>query len=370
MPSSEHNLLFAIDKLYEAALEPSRWEDALDAVSQATGGIGAVLVPLSHPEKTVSSASLLDANAAYTREWSAFDTRSKSDFARGLRKTIVTDGDILTRADMARDPFYQEFLRSFDLEYFAAYLSTPAPGSIVSLSVQQALGKGPFEREQLDVLAKIGPHAARALALSARIGPREVEVQSDLVALVNRLDCGAIVVSRRGNVVALNANAEGFQGDGFTVTRRRLVASSCAGQSALDRLLHTAFNQESDNIGVLSLPRPSGNRPLVLQATPLAKEFFPGHLTKKPGFVLVLVFDLERGGGSSNSVALRSLGLTPAEVGVATLIGSGLSPQETSDDLGVSVDTVRTHLKNINLKLGLRRQGDLVRLVTRLQIVK
>ena len=240
MPSSEHNLLFAIDKLYEAALEPSRWEDALDAVSQATGGIGAVLVPLSHPEKTVSSASLLDANAAYTREWSAFDTRSKSDFARGLRKTIVTDGDILTRADMARDPFYQEFLRSFDLEYFAAYLSTPAPGSIVSLSVQQALGKGPFEREQLDILAKIGPHAARALALSARIGPREVEVQSDLVALVNRLDCAAIVVSRRGEVVALNANAEVFQGDGFTnnaQTPRRFILrrSKCARSFASHR---------------------------------------------------------------------------------------------------------------------------------------
>jgi DNA-binding CsgD family transcriptional regulator len=62
--------------------------------------------------------------------------------------------------------------------------------------------------------------------------------------------------------------------------------------------------------------------------------------------------------------------LTPAEVGVATLIGKGLSPQETSDHLGVSVDTVRTHLKNINLKLGLRRQGELVRLVTRLQMVK
>jgi len=86
--------------------------------------------------------------------------------------------------------------------------------------------------------------------------------------------------------------------------------------------------------------------------------------------VLVLVHDVEKKGRAPKTQALIALGLTLAEVRVAMLIGSGFNPSEASDQLGITVDTVRTHLKNINLKLGFRRQTDLVQLVTRLGMVK
>src|SRR4051812_26093404 len=58
-------------------------------------------------------------------------------------------------------------------------------------------------------------------------------------------------------------------------------------------------------------------------------------------------------------------GLTTAERNVLEHIAESHSPQETADHLGVSVNTVKTHLQKIFAKTGTARQADLVRLIAR-----
>ncbi|MGP8193207.1 MAG: response regulator transcription factor [Methylovirgula sp.] len=70
------------------------------------------------------------------------------------------------------------------------------------------------------------------------------------------------------------------------------------------------------------------------------------------------------------SESLRALGLTRAEADVGVLLGAGLSPREVSERLEIKIATVRAHLKRIFQKLGLRRQAELVQLVTRLSFIK
>ncbi|MBI3785480.1 MAG: helix-turn-helix transcriptional regulator [Deltaproteobacteria bacterium] len=59
----------------------------------------------------------------------------------------------------------------------------------------------------------------------------------------------------------------------------------------------------------------------------------------------------------------RALGLTKTEAEVAWLMGHALSIAETSRTLGVSIHTVRAHLRQIYAKVGVRRHAQLVRLV-------
>jgi DNA-binding CsgD family transcriptional regulator len=206
--------------------------------------------------------------------------------------------------------------------------------------------------------------------LSLRIQPQGKRADAGLEAFLNRLDGGAIIINRDGEVAALNASAEILLGDGLRFHQKRLYTSSHNDQSKLDRLLQTAFNQAIENIGSLAVARPSGKRALILQAVPLAKDYFPGQRSKRPGSILLLIFDLETSKGPPDFAALNAIGLSPAESKVAIVVGSGLSPQEASDHLGITVLTVRTHLKNIYQKLDLQRQGDLVQLVTKLRMVK
>lgn len=64
---------------------------------------------------------------------------------------------------------------------------------------------------------------------------------------------------------------------------------------------------------------------------------------------------------------LRSVKLTPAEARLAALIGEGSSAREAAHKLGISEHTVRSTLKQVYGKLGIRRRAELGHLIARLQ---
>jgi DNA-binding CsgD family transcriptional regulator len=64
----------------------------------------------------------------------------------------------------------------------------------------------------------------------------------------------------------------------------------------------------------------------------------------------------------------RLFGLTPAEARVAALIGSGLSPRQAAEKLGISEGNVRTTLKHVFTKVGVSRQSELAVLLTKLAL--
>lgn len=201
---------------------------------------------------------------------------------------------------------------------------------------------------------------------------------SDLIALLNRLNCAGMILRcdgrsesngkalLQGHVVAMNAGAQDLVGDGMTISQRRLNLASNLDHDRLEVLLSKAFAGELVDLACMVLPRPSGMRPLLLQIASLTHEGIVDDLASDPALVLLLVFDLDRREATSCSAGLRALGLTPAEAAVAALVGAGLSPADASGRLGIKVLTVRTHLKAIFNKLGLQRQGDLVRIVSNL----
>ena len=65
----------------------------------------------------------------------------------------------------------------------------------------------------------------------------------------------------------------------------------------------------------------------------------------------------------------QAFGLTFAEARAASLVGSGLSPQEATDQLGNSVGTIRSELKKVLSKLDIPRQSELATAVARIDLL-
>ena len=62
------------------------------------------------------------------------------------------------------------------------------------------------------------------------------------------------------------------------------------------------------------------------------------------------------------AVLRKCVGLTLAECRVALLLSDGHSPKEIANTVGATDNTVRSQIKSIFSKTGVRRQSDLVRL--------
>jgi DNA-binding CsgD family transcriptional regulator len=70
-------------------------------------------------------------------------------------------------------------------------------------------------------------------------------------------------------------------------------------------------------------------------------------------------------GTAPNAAVLEGLfDLTPAEARIAGLIGSGIRPRAAAAQLGLTEDTLRTTLKRVLAKTGLRGQVELVSLLS------
>jgi DNA-binding CsgD family transcriptional regulator/PAS domain-containing protein len=363
-----------VDLLYTAALQTQLWPQALHELAHALGAIGTVVLPISTrgPRGTLVSPEMRESEADYHRRWWCHDTRVARVEARHLSRGVFSEADLFSAEELKRDPFRQEFLRSYGMGDFAAQIVSPLPKLVVSISVQRALSGGPFEPSELQLLASLGRHAARAVTISLRLTAARADEKTLLGALA-RLECGAVVIDDRGRVVFMNAAAECAMGDGLSTAKCELRAASPQHQPLLDRLIAAVCGgTDGPALGPIALPRPSGKLPLLLQAIPLRpldrSDEIDRLLFALPT-ALIMIVDPEQEHEHSPIEALRLLGLTQAEARIAALVGAGHSRREAAEALAISEWTAREALKRVFSKLAISRQSELVKLVHRLAVL-
>lgn len=315
------------------------------------------------------SPELLESRPDYDREWYQHDTRVARIFSRKLRNGVCCEAELFTDEEIARDPMRQEFCRVYGMGAFAAQLVEPLPNFVVAFSVMRALDRGQFERRELATLNLLGRHAARALVVGARLAAARRLEQTVIEALA-QFDCGALIIDRDLKILHANSAALQIIGDGLSINQGHLGVTSLEQKPAFIRLMRAVLRRSArtDGLDTIALARPSGRRPLLLQAIPIAGPAGDWSLPNSAA-ALVIVVDPERDPQPRPEHELHLLGLTPSEARVAALIGQGSSRSEAARALGIAESTVADAMKKIYSKLGISRQSDLVRLVGRLGVL-
>jgi DNA-binding CsgD family transcriptional regulator len=147
-----------------------------------------------------------------------------------------------------------------------------------------------------------------------------------------------------------------------------VVASNRAARELLERAQGARALAESLIAGPRELP--SGVRAGIAAAihmqTPSGEISLSGSLSLTARIVpLAPAFDLAlltlRAHEPSSSRATRArFSFTPMESRVAELLSRGLSAKKIAQELGISIETVRCHLKQAFVKAGVHRQAELV----------
>jgi DNA-binding CsgD family transcriptional regulator len=188
----------------------------------------------------------------------------------------------------------------------------------------------------------------------------------DSMAIVawDNIPQGAVVLSLTGEIVFTNrAAAKYFESGPLRINKDGTLS---LGNDVADRDLRTLLNgmlhaavDTHGSFGGSILAR-QNSRPLIVSVSPFEVQGAIGLVRK---YALVLINDPSTGENASESFLHKNYRLTAAEIRLALLLARGNSLKEAAEELGITHNTARTHLKRIFGKTAVNRQSSLVRLI-------
>lgn len=367
-------LIAAIEAIYAAAAEPSRWPSTLEVITKCFDDVGAILIYGRDDGSfgIIESPSLRKIGAEYARDWSERDIRAIRARERGyfFKRDVITDRDLLSPEEMETDPFYSDLLRRHGLKYFAAATVSPDPHIEVALSVQRALGRPEYSEDELKMLEQLAPHVESSLRLSIHLMDAQ-SVNVGMGAAMARIGIGVFALDSMGRIVSSNTASQALLGDGLNVVNDRLVLTNPVASEEAVAAIRSALDGDriilSQETRPILVHRQNARRPLALYVLPIpAQQAGNGFLTRARAIVLLMNPTAD---GVPDPALIRDvLGVTLGEARIAALVGSGLSPKDAAERLGIAEETARSVLKRVFSKVGVSRQSELAAMMARLVI--
>lgn len=364
----EHQVADLIGRIYDAALDASRWPSVLDDLARLFHGNTACLFRQDLNTGAARALGLhhldLQTFAEYeayywTKDiWSLNPARHAPGRAYASHQHIADD--ILLRSEI-----YNDFLKARQMFYAIGGLPLVEGSRMYMVGVHRPRrGRRRYEPRDLRMLQPILPHLKRALQIHHRLEAASVE-RDALADTADRLPRGVLTFNAQGGLLWMNRAAEAICGqrDGFTVQRGLVTAAVHAETRRLDRLVRAAGRTAEDGPAcgdAMLITRPSGRRPYIVLVSPL--QAGRGMDDRQPAGIM-FVSDPDRMPELPPMRLSRLYGLTPAEARLAQQLAAGRELRDIAAASQRTMNTVRTQLKQVFHKTGTTRQAQLVRLV-------
>ncbi len=373
-----------IDSIYSCITNPARWERVIAAVvAWVDAPRGLLFTPLHSPDKGgfyFNSGFSPGAMELWSTRYLDQDPWTAQCVRLGLyREGNVINGDrCLPYERLIRTAFYREFLSRQDSSHVLVGIvygeDSPGRMPVVVSAFHRGIRQGCFWAREEQRLRILVPHLSRALGVMHRLRDAELKVASSLAAL-ERLSAGVLLINEDHHVVHANHAARCLldEQDGLSLqpvcarqSRDRLsVKDPQAAEAARAAVREsvtpdiTAVKHFSRSIAVA---RPSGRPPYVLNFSTLPQHNAFGSGADVPRAIVFIT-------GGDEPVQLDTAlwrgiyRLTAAEVRVLRGIAEGLDQDEMAARLGISANTLKSHLKNIYAKAGVSSRPALMKRV-------
>jgi PAS domain-containing protein len=290
MPCSIEAFSSTVEVIYDCALEPERWRDAVRMIAEISKS------PLSSigvfDTKTGENLCLYD--YGYTPEfWLNYQPYANEHPIMPVVQ-LMPVGSVTTIATGCGDEeffgsrVYREVLQPMGYCDFIGLLALRTGGRIGYLHACRREAQPRFSDQQVKIFGLLSKHVCRAMKISDLFDLRTLQSEM-LEATLDRLTAGVFLLARDGRVVHMNAAAERQIkiGNALRIVNHRLSPTDSAAVSALTASLSCAVDNEADTEQsghTLALPDRSGSG-LAATILPLAREagrVFRSHLRPSP----------------------------------------------------------------------------------------
>lgn len=360
MPGLEERREALVDLIYDAVLDAPLWSRVLESIADLTGSTGGLIHGYCADRSVYTFHDLgrIDPDCKRRHELYHVDNpwRRSAVYPAGH---LLRSDDFVALRTLKRSAFYSDVLAPQDIAHSLTAILAERPDFQVSINIERSEVKGPYGDEEIAVLRWLLPHLKRASEMRLRMHDYRAAAQAGRDTL-DLLTFGMIALDQGGCVLVANETAEaiGRRGNWRFVRGEQPISGSPAATRELRRLVRDALQGGAG--GRLWL---ESDRALSMQVSP-ARARARRQLSdaaRSQVAVLVILADAGSALDGAAPVLAERHDLTPAEMRVAGALSRGESLNATAAELGIGLNTLKTHAKRVYAKTGVRSQAELIR---------
>lgn len=357
----------AIGAIYDSAVDPDRWEDALRLVAGLIGGRTASIgisdaltretitrVSWGVPEPFLST---YDEHVATMPFYTLYAAMAVEEAKAG---SAMYDMDAFLDSR-----FYREWAQPQGLIDVAALCLMNDARRFGIFGINVGSDRGLVGPEDLAVVRALAPHLRRAATIGNLLDVG-VLAAARLETALDLLAAGILLVDDDLGLLHANAAARAMLSGrfGLSTSGGRLAVHAPAAARALALAVAEAGTGDvgMERLGFhLPTVGPDGSA-AILHVLPLRHG--PRRQTIAPGAAAAVFLTTPARHPAAPTDAVAALyDLSRAESLVVDRIGAGRTPSEAAGELGVAPATIKTHLASVYRKTGTTRQSELVQLM-------
>jgi len=361
-----------VGDIYDASLDPALWATAIESICRYVGAASAGLHSQDAISRTTDAlfwwggaSSAAHYFQAYVEQYGKINPIFPGVIFFDVEQPVAVP-DVISCEEFVQTRFFREWLAPQSLmDGLFSNLEKGVTSCAVFTAMRHA-GQGPVDERMRQRFELITPHVRRSMLIGKVIDLHRVEAAA-LADALDELASGMFIVDSAGRIIHANIAAHRLiaEADVLRATNGRLSAIEAKGsQNLLDVFAAAQAGDAAVGKGGIAVPLTarSGER-YVAHVLPLTsgarRKAGVSYSATAAVFVRRAGLDLP----SPPEAVASEFKLTPAEVRVLFAIVQIGGVPEVAPVLGVSEQTVKSHLHRLFEKTATKRQADLVKLV-------
>jgi DNA-binding CsgD family transcriptional regulator len=354
--------------IYDAAIDPSFWTNALRRTCDFVGGVQAVMFWQDATAGNVVTLHEYNGDPHYTQLYYETYAPLNPVFPAAIFAdvgSVVAATDLVPAPELHETRFHKEWIVPQRLGDSLGVLLEKEATRAAFLSMIWS-DKNPITEDQKRRMALLVPHFQRAVAIGRLFAKQKTENEA-LTATLDRVDSAVFLVSEGGNIVFANSSGRKMLEAGGLLRASGNTLHAVAAEA--DRSLGDGFralasNQaNADARGVTVVLSDSTGERWIANVLPLVD----GERKQAGEAYHAVAAVFVRNSLAADPTPLETLAklydLTASEIRVAEAVLRLSGNDAIADGLGIGRATVRTHLNHIYRKTGANSQGDLIKLI-------
>jgi DNA-binding CsgD family transcriptional regulator/PAS domain-containing protein len=369
-----------VGAIYDAVIDPVRWDDTVDRIRRHLGFHMCILSVIAVPSGRMIIGAQSNVPSAFAESLVTYSNEATALWGGLPRLAKLPTEEPLIHSEANAEyswlgnPYYEEWAKPQGLVDQVVLILESNPWLIANIAFGVHESMAAVSTAQTDSLRILAPHLRRAAIISGLLDGR-TEAAASFEAALSALGSAVVLVDDEMHVIYANARAEDMlrAGDPLVRVDGRLELPRELVRGQLQAAVAAAGLDASGLMRGSGIPvRRRDGSGMIVHVLPLKRRRLStviGAVGARGGAVAAIFVAEPHSELNLPIEAMQLLyGLRPAESRVLELIVEGLSAPKIAQALGIAGSTVKTHTLRLFDKLGVHSRAELLRFVRGLSL--